>query len=263
MSADAPILIAYDGSDAARRAIREGGGAVSGVSRWLITGARSVRQSGAELFVTEGTRRSVVVRILPATIAEGPQALVFFRRELLYIADMLDSTFEYQPRLPSSPLGPLEDRRIQDRYSVLWRCSVEGRLAREGALPEECHTRCLAQFRILFPSLGNSTQECFDKIFKGPRPLHSVFVAMATEPEVAFGLQHRSPSRRRRCPLCGFHTTPFEPAARDLPLPLCRAIRLDFPGWKAEMGLCLQCPDVHRALSLRMAHGVPCCAPTA
>ncbi|MCI0409756.1 MAG: hypothetical protein L0191_14540, partial [Acidobacteria bacterium] len=106
-------------------------------------------------------------------------------------------------------------------------------------------------------------KECFDRIFRGPRPLHSVFVALATEPEVAFGLQRRSASRRRasRCPLCGFPTTDFEPGARDLPFLVSRAIRLDFPGWKAEMGLCRQCADVYRVLSSRMTRGVPCAPP--
>ncbi|MCI0569088.1 MAG: hypothetical protein L0Z52_13015, partial [Acidobacteria bacterium] len=121
-------------ANSVRQAIQQGGDALSGVSRWLIARAISGRQAGAELFVAEGTRRSVVIRILPAMMADGLQALPFFRRELRYIADMLDSAFEYQPRLPSSPLGPPEERRIQDRYSVLWRCSVEGRLVRNGAL---------------------------------------------------------------------------------------------------------------------------------
>jgi len=184
----------------ARRAILESGKSLSGVSLWKVRAASSQRQCGAELIGADGSPRLVVVRIPAAVMADESEALAFFRRELLHVADMLDSAFEYQPRLPASPLGPPESRRIQDRYSLLWRCSVEGRLVREGKLPAECRNRCLAQFRILFPSLEDSTQECFEKIFGGPRPLHSVFVALATEPELAFGLPRRSTQRRRSCP---------------------------------------------------------------
>jgi hypothetical protein len=249
--------------DCARRAILEGGKSLSGISRWLITGASFERLCGAEMTAAEGTRRLVIVRVLPATLADGALALSFFRCELLTIADILDPAFEYQPRLTASSLGPLESRRIQDRISMLWRCSVQGRLVREGKLPAEQRNQSLAQFRILLPSLEDRTQECFERIFAGPRPLHSVFVALATEPEVAFGLQRRSMLRRRRCPLCGFHTADFEPGVRDLPYLVCRAIYLDFPGWKAEMGLCRLCANLYRSLSSHPTHGVPCSASSA
>jgi len=238
-------------ADPVRSAIREVGEGLSGVSRWLITRAISGRQSGAELFVAEGTRCSVVIRILPATLADRGQALPFLRRELLYVADMLDPGFEYQPRLPHSPLGPPEDRRVTDRYAVLWRCSVEGRLARTGKLPPERRDRCLADFHRMFACLGDETEECFEKIWGGERPLHSVFVALATEPEVAFGLDRISTERGRRCPLCGFPTVEFDPDAGGFPPEVREEIRLDFPSWKTEQGLCRQCADLYRALGQR------------
>ena len=236
-------------ADPVRWAIREAGEGLSGVSRWLVTRAISERQSGAELFVAEGTRRSVVVRILPAALVDRDRALSFLRREFLHIADMLDPAFEYQPRLPHSPLGPSEDRRIRDRYAVLWRCSVEGRLARAGSLPPKRRDRCLSDFHQMFACLGDETGECFEKIFSGERPLHSVFVALATEPEVAFGLNRPSRERGRRCPLCGFPTIDFDPDAESLAREVLEEIRLDFASWKVDQGLCRQCADLYRALA--------------
>jgi len=56
-------------------------------------------------------------------------------------------------------------------------------------------------------------RECFERILRGPRPLYSVFVSLATEPEVAFGLQRRSGLRQPRCPLCGHLVRDFAPDA--------------------------------------------------
>ena len=234
--------------DPVLESIREGGAGLSGVSRWLIDRATSARLSGAELFVADGTRRSVVIRILPATLAERELALPFLRRELLYVADMLDPGFEYEPRLPRSQLGPPDDRRVRDRYAALWRSSVEGRLVRAGKLPHDHRDRCLVSFQRMFGCLGSDTEECFERIWSGERPLHSVFVVMATEPEAAFGLRHDSPERSRRCPLCAFPTAELDPEAGRFTRRVLREIHRDFPAWSAEQGLCRQCADLYRSL---------------
>jgi len=85
-----------------------------------------------------------------------------------------------------------------------------------------------------------------------------VFVSLATEPEVAFGLQRRSGLRQPRCPLCGHLVRDSAPDAASFPSRVDRAIRLDHPGWRAEMGVCLQCADVYRALAVRNPQGLPC-----
>jgi hypothetical protein len=231
-----------------RAAIREAGEGLSQVSLWLFVRAVSGRQAGAELFVADKAHRSVVVRILPATLADRGQALEFLRRELLYIADMLDPRFEYEPRLPRSPLGPPADRRLQDRYAALWRASVEGRLARAGGIPAGRREACLAGFRRMFGCLGDDTGACFERIWSGERPLHSVFVALATDPAAAFGVNSAAAEHSRRCPLCGFPTADLEPDAEGLSRGARKEIHRDFPAWEPHHGLCRQCADLYREL---------------
>ena len=231
-----------------RSAIRETEEELSQVSRWLFVRAVSGRQAGAELFVAEKTRCSVVVRLLPATLADRGRVLEFLRRELLYIADMLDPRFEYEPRLPRSPLGPPADRHLQDRYAALWRVSVEGRLARAGRIPDGRRESCLAGFRRVFGCLGAEAGACFERIWGGERPLHSVFVALATDPAAAFGVHSGAGERSRRCPLCGFPTADLEPDVEGLSRNAREEILRDFPSWEPRQGLCRQCADLYGEL---------------
>ena len=232
----------------AQTAIREAGAGLSKVSRWLFVRTMAERQSGADLYVAEGGRRCVVVKILPSTLAHRERAFAFLRCELLHIADMLDAGFEYEPRLPRSPLGPPGDRRVQDRYAALWRASVEGRLVQAGKLPGERREGCLARFQRVFGCLGEDAGSCFERIWSGARPLHSVLVALATDPVEAFGVRRAGSREMRRCPLCGFPTGDPDPGAARLPCRARQEIRRDFPSWSPRQGLCRQCADLYRSL---------------
>lgn len=231
-----------------RTVLREAGSGLSKVSRWLLVRAIGERQSAAELFVAQGRSRSVVVKILPATLVHPERALAFLRRELLHVADMLDAGFEYEPRLPRSPLGPPGDRKVQDRYAALWRASVEGRLVSAGKLPGERRAACLAGFQKVFGCLGEDGGACFERIWSGDRPLHSVLVALATDPVEAFGVRRAGSREMRRCPLCGFPTGDPDPGAARLPCRAREEIRRDFPSWSPRQGLCRQCADLYRSL---------------
>jgi len=223
------------------------------VQRCRIAAVISDKDAGAELYVKGPEDRSLVIRICPQTLVHRERALEFLRRELMHVADILDPSFEYEPRLPRSPSGPSHDRLLQDRYGALWRSSVDGRLVRNGRLDARVRAARLGEFCRAFSCLGEKTQDCFDRIFTGPRPLHFVFVAMAMDPEVAFDVRRASPGHGRRCPLCGFPTTYFEPLPGKLPAEALQSIRSDFPAWRIQAGLCPQCADLYRARRLATA----------
>jgi hypothetical protein len=199
----------------------------------------------------------VAIRIRPGTLADERRALEFLRRELLHVSDMLDPAFGYEPRLPRSPTGPPEDRLVRDRYAVLWNCSVDGRLAGSGRLGGEARLRRLAEFAQAFACLGDSVATCFERIFTGPRPIHSVLVALASDPESAFGMSRAGHRIARRCPLCAFPAAALEPAPDRLPESVAGAIRSEFPSWTPARGICRQCADLYRARSAGGGCGVP------
>jgi len=223
---------------------------LASVRRVAIVRAAAWKQEGAELFVADRADRSVVVAILPDTLVDHHRTRTLLRRELLHVADMLDPAFEYAPRLPAQRTGPAADRPLQDRYRVLWNCSVDGRLLREGRLGEGAREARLEEFRSVFRCLGDHVEEGFARLFDGPRPSHPRLTALAANPELAFGLQREPRSAGARCSLCGFPTSVFESAPEKLPERVLGTIRSEFPEWTTEHGLCRQCADLYRARSL-------------
>lgn len=234
------------------QALSEQRGWDAGVGRILLLSAPTRGLEGAELFVAGPDERSVVISIRPETLVEPEAALLFLRRELMHIADMLDPTFGYEPSLPPHPAGPAHDRLLLDRYRVLWNCTVDGRIARQGALGDQGRSDRLSEFAAAFPCLRPRTAECFGRLFDATRPRHAELVAIAKDPEVAFGLTALSREQAHRCPLCSFPTTTLEPELEALPEEVLRAIRSDFPAWNSMKGLCRQCADLYRSRSLSL-----------
>jgi hypothetical protein len=229
------------------RALAEQEAALAGVERGVAVPV--ARDQGVELFVAAGGRRSIAVALRPETLADGDRLLTLLRRELLHVADMLDPSFGYEPRLPAQPAGPAHDRLLRDRYRVLWDCSVDGRLVAAGRLDPAARAVRWAEFLRHFGGPGEDPAgERFRRLFDGPRPRHADLVAQAAATRAA-----------GRCALCGCPTVAFEPDPAGLPEDARRAIAGDCPGWTPERGLCLQCADLYRgrAMSEEAARRLP------
>jgi hypothetical protein len=230
-----------------RRAVEEQGEALDAAGRILAVPAARDRDQGAELYVAGPEDRSIVVALRPETFVDPDRALPMIRRELTHVADMLDPAFAYEPALPAMPSGPARDRLLQDRYRVLWNCSVEGRLRRRGLVPGTAREALRREFAAVFVLLGERTEACFTALFDGPRPPHPDLVAMAMDPRAGFGLPAGEAAPGDRCPLCAFPTGDFEPRPDDLPEEARAAIGASFPAWGPDRGLCRQCADLYRA----------------
>ncbi len=229
-----------------------------------VTHARASRDAGAELFVSPGREgtgeadsRSVVIRLDPQGLLEGEGLLAFLRHELFHIADMLDPTFAYEPRLPRAELGPAHERLLQDRYRVLWDAYIDGRLVRRGWAPPSIYDRRLQEFATTFSMAGERVGEAFARFFNGIALTHADLVAFATNPasqisDFGFRISNfpTGPRSGDRCPLCGFPTHAFEPAPDQFPREVLDKIRTDFPEWNPTLGLCRQCADLYRSRAL-------------
>jgi hypothetical protein len=231
-------------------ALQEQETALAPARRILFGPATTEKREGAELFVAGPGEFSVVVTLRPQILVDRRACLTLLRRELLHIADMLDPAFAYEPRLPPSEVGPAHDRRLQDRYRVLWNCSVDGRLVRLGRIDPAARDDRLREFGRAFATLADAAGGCFDRLFSGPRPTHPELVEIAADPQAGFGLCPSRASSAGRCPLCGFPTVDLEPDPSLLPPDALRALASEFPAWRPELGICPQCADLYRSRRL-------------
>ncbi len=148
-----------------------------------VSRATSPREEGAELYVQAHPRRPpgpedrrLHIRLRPQTLVDAPVAQSLLRRELLHVADMLDPTFGYEPRLPASAAGQTYDRLVLERYAALWSTTVTGRLVRSGMLPAAARDPAFLRFARAFPALPGS-DAAFESLFAGPRPTHAELAA--------------------------------------------------------------------------------------
>lgn len=218
----------------------------SGIGAATVCKATERAKEGAELLVAkEGPsvrdRRHLVFMLVPETLLD-PEALDgLLSRELLFIQDMIDEAFAYEPVLPKVPGGTSHDRLILSRYGALWSASVAGRLVRAGLAPQSVREGARSVFARAFPGLGDRVDEAFQRVFE-QRPSHPELVGLSLAPRRLLG-EEDDPSRER-CPLCGLPARDRAEAVDDR---TAARIRHDFPDWSSETRPCIQCADLYRA----------------
>jgi hypothetical protein len=231
-------------------AFSEQPGAIAGVDRRLVAGARSSHDEGAELFVASGedpgapVRRTLLLRLRPEAFRDPPRLRALLRRELIHVADMLDPSFGFDPKTlhGDTPLpGPL----LRERYRVLWAAAVAGRLARLGWAPPSARVERLQEFSATFPMLGADAEAAFDRVFGGNGGTHSDLLAFAIRPDGPAGAAPRSPPTRDGCPLC--RGAAHDRELMGLPAAVRERIHQDVPEWDPADGLCRQCADLYSA----------------
>jgi hypothetical protein len=152
--------------------------------RCLVARARARREEVADLLVAPDERPTLVVLVMPATVAIPERLRVFLRRELLRVGDMLDPGFGYYPAPPAGAAGGAWERAVRDAYRVCWDAYVDGRLVRRGALPAAVRHDRLGDFVRAFRHLGTGAEAAFERFFEGPQLTHAEFLAFtASRPD--------------------------------------------------------------------------------
>jgi len=217
------------------------------IERCRVSAVVRSSDEGSQLYVqraenTEGKPlRQLVFRIRPAALVDAQEVLRLLRRELVYVADMLDPTFGYEPTLPRSLGGPLAQRLLVDRYGAAWAATVVGRLVRKGFLPGASRESALARFRAAFPALGDEAVAAFDRLFQS-RPSHAELVRMTQEPQ----LLKRSAGASEGASICALCRMPAHRVDLVRDLRTQAAIAADFPEWKSSHRVCPRCAEVYR-----------------
>lgn len=205
--------------------------------RWLVAGARAVRDEAGDLLVGPDGQRTLLVRVMAATVPRTERLWRLLRRELLHVADMLDPRFGYEAALPPHATGGARERVIRGNYRIVWNVYVDGRLVRLGLLPATVRAERVGEFGRAFPHLGHRTEAAFEHFFGGRDLTHADLLAFAA------GGPDGAPLPR--CRLCEMPTRDFEPAPAALPDRILAAIGRDVPAWRPADGLCRRCAEIY------------------
>jgi len=220
-------------------ALEEQPAVLRSVSRTLVLPAISAKEETADLHESQERDRPVlVIRLRPTTLANPSRLLLFLRHELQHVADMLDPEFGYQRTSPADGAGPVYENLLRERYRVLWDTTVDGRLSARGLLDPAVEEMRRREFQATFGMLGAAAEECFQRYFRGTRPRHGDLWGFAAQPREGV-------ATARRCPLCRLPSASFHADAESLAPATLSQIRQEFPAWRPELGLCLQCADLY------------------
>ena len=223
-----------------------------------VTLALSSHDEGADLYTraerpgeTDSPKPSIAIKLRPKTLLNTAILLPLLRHELMHVSDMLEPGFGYEPVLPKSEFGSTYDNLVRERYKILWDTWIDGRLQRRNLQGPVSREKRLHQFLQAFPALGPGAEQVFNKLYESPVQTHRAFMERAQNPDTMFlPLQDKTP-RAGRCPLCRFPAYHFA-AGAELPSATLKQIQADYPQWRAEEGLCVQCADLYRARSVPM-----------
>jgi hypothetical protein len=169
----------------------------------MVGRARSRREEGADLLVPRGAADlhsrivadargadgspTVAIRLRPDRFRDPGALLAFLRRELLFVADMLDPEFGYTPDLPANLVESAPRRLLEERYRFLWETWVAGRLAVRGlASRDEAEARLMAVTGTL-PALARSDPEGIAALAAGRPATHLRLLAMVSASLAAHG----------------------------------------------------------------------------
>ena len=228
--------------------------------RCLLMKAQSRGEAGAELYIdpaaqgtTERDNRTVIIQLTAEMLCSPQSLLRFLRHEMLHIVDMLDPSFGYEPTLPRSGLGPAYDHLLQQRYAVLWDITIDGRLHKNGWLPESVRDRHFAMFKRTFQGRDADWERVFSHFFDMEGHTHQELMSFAREPDERLGGATPRMSGAGRCSLCHFPSYQLIDSAR-YPTEMMIAIQKDYPTWRPTDPICQQCLDLYAARRTRAGH---------
>ena len=214
--------------------------------RALVVPVISPKEEYADLVrpLDEPDRPRLLVRVRVARLVDPKRLAPWLRRELLFVADLLDPEFGFDSDSQAKAQSRALTKLHHQRYRVLWETTVDGRLLNRGWLPQAVELRSWRKFQQTFPVLGRSGEQHFDRFFSGARPSHPEMLAFAARPAAG---GDDSLASADGCPLCQMPAATLSPNPESLALQVQQAIRADFTGWQPENGLCAQCADLYEA----------------
>lgn len=204
--------------------------------------ARSPGEEGAELYVSDGVRRSMVALRLQSMERDGPLQRLL-RHEFMHLHDMVDPAFAYSPQVRLPDYNSTQQRLVRERYRLLWDITIDGRLTRlghEGMSGIEPHQSAFERAFSFWPE--DRRREVFKNFWNQSAPKHEELMRLASDPRDRGHAQEPQPGGA--CPLCHFPTFEWANAAALAPDTL-DALRHQFPQWSPAQGACKRCAEIY------------------
>jgi len=224
------------------------------VALCVVHEAESARAQSAELFVKGQTGTNdartctLVIRVCAESLLDADRLDSWMRRELLLVADMLDEKFGYEPDEVQGL--PWERKLRQDRYMVLWRIYIAGRLNRAGFAEDQEVFALRKAFGRAFMNQGAPPPPAaFDDLLNAEALTHAQLLAWAIAPQTFFLGQSTSAASTQRpggmCPLCGFPTHDWFDFRDEVSVDLAASIENTHRSWNRSQGACRRCMETY------------------
>ena len=159
------------------------------IEECVVAPAARGKTQAVDLFVKQADapgaepHRTLLIQLCPEAFLRTDQTNAWLRRELYHVADMLDADFGYSPDdlCGSSWEGNL----LRDRYQVLWRIYVVGRLLCSAQADVAELPSLKGGFRRAFAHHGlGPSDEDFARILSQPKLTHHQISTWASHPEL-------------------------------------------------------------------------------
>ncbi len=204
------------------------------------------------------TERTLYVQLRPETVLDPTTIRPWLRRELLHVVDMLDEKFGY--RADEMPGSSWERKLRQDRYMVLWRMYIAGRLTRAG-YPDDRELSALrtAFGRAFIHQGAHPPTAAFERVLHADSLTHAQLLAWAIAPQSLVAGESAcaacGPQPGGSCPLCGFPTHDWFDFVDQGSAELAAAIETTHAAWNRVQGACRQCAETYAYRFGRSAGG--------
>jgi len=176
------------------------------VGQCVVAPAARRRTQAVDLLVKPAERpsltpvRTLLMQLCPESLLKPEPTRAWLRGELYYVSDILDDVFGYAP----DELAGVSSAHhlLRDRYQVLWRMYVVGRLWRAGHADATELPPLKRAFRQVFDHKGvTPSDQDFARILDQPHLTHHQLVTWAHHPDSL--LRAEEPvlvDRQRRAP---------------------------------------------------------------
>lgn len=218
-----------------------------GIGQCLVVQAGRAKHQQVDL-LAKNEAHTLLIQVRAEALLEPGPLRPWLRSELCHVADMLDEQFGYKP---DEITGSSWERKLrQDRYMIVWRIYVAGRLKRAGHSSELELSALRTAFAKAFTHHGTAASSAaFDRVVNAQSLTHSELLDWAVAPETlasdAPAGDECAPRLGGGCPLCGFPTHDWYEFRTHHSIDLANRIRNTHPMWNRNQGACRQCAETY------------------
>ena len=192
----------------------------------------------------------MLISICPETLVDWNIRRRYLLNELLHVADMLDPAFLYERKKLGN--SPSEEEIVRQRFSLLWRIYVDGRLEHQGETPFLLIGECEQEFDRLFKRVPIvHRKKILEKLWSSSTLIYRQLVGFARDlselTEWVGASSGLSPDRAgglatgNSCPICQcrmYHAVRLDEKSDSA---ILIRIREEFPEWCPDQGICDRC----------------------